>query len=46
MDSVFWALANAEISTISEKAKRNIEELRFIVSKDLRYLSDELPNVD
>jgi hypothetical protein len=46
MDSVFWALANAEISTISTKARRNIEELRFLVSKDLRNLSDELPDVE
>ena len=46
MDSLFWALANAEISAISEKSKRNIEELRFLVSKDLRYLADELPDVD
>jgi hypothetical protein len=46
MDSVFWALANAELGTMSTKAKRNIEELRFLVSKDLRNLSDELPDVD
>ncbi len=46
MDSLFWALANAELGTISVKAKRNIEELRFLVSKDLRNLSEELPDVD
>jgi hypothetical protein len=46
MDSVFWALANAELGAMSTKAKRNIEELRFLVSKDLRNLSDELPDVD
>ena len=45
MDSVFWSLANCEIGTISEISKRNIEELRFLVSKDLRVLSEELPNV-
>jgi hypothetical protein len=45
MDSVFWALANAEIGTMSEKSKRNIEELRFLVSKDLRILAQELPDV-
>lgn len=45
MDSVFWALANCEIATISEKSKRNIEELRFLVSKDLRILAEELPDV-
>lgn len=45
MDSVFWALANCEIGTISEKSRRNIEELRFLVSKDLRILAEELPDV-
>jgi hypothetical protein len=37
---------SAELGTMSTKAKRNIEELRFLVSKDLRNLSDELPDVD
>jgi len=46
MDSLFWALANAELGTLSVKAQRNIEELRFLVSKDLRNLSEELPDVD
>ena len=46
MDSVFWALANAEVGTISKQTKRNIEELRYLVSKDLRNLADELPDLD
>jgi hypothetical protein len=46
MDSLFWALANGEIGSMSEKSRRNIEELRFLVSKDLRYLAEELPDVD
>ncbi|NCO02575.1 MAG: ATP-binding protein [Alphaproteobacteria bacterium] len=46
MDSVFWSLANCEIGTISEKSRRNIEEMRFMVSKNLRILSDELPDVE
>ena len=46
MDSVFWALANAELGTISKQTKRNIEELRYLVSKDLRNLADELPDLD
>lgn len=45
MDSVFWALANCEIGTISTKSKRNIEEMRFQVSRNLRALSEELPDV-
>jgi len=46
MDSLFWALANGEIGSMSERSRRNIEELRFLVSKDLRYLAEELPDVD
>ena len=46
MDSLFWALANGEIGSMSEKSRRNIEELRFLVSKDLRFLAEELPDVD
>lgn len=45
MDSVFWALANCEIGALSQKAKRNLEEMRFMVSRNLRLLSDELPDV-
>lgn len=45
MDSLFWALANAEIGTYSPTVKRNIEEFRYLVSKDLRALSQELPDV-
>jgi len=46
MDCLFWSLANAEIGSVSVKSRRNIEELRFLVSKDLRLLSEELPDVD
>ena len=46
MDSLFWALANSEIGSMSEKSRRNIEEMRFLVSKDLRFLAEELPDVD
>ncbi len=43
MDSVFWALAEAEMSTINSTAQKNIEELRFRVSRILEDLADELP---
>lgn len=46
MDSLFWALANAELGIYSPKVKRQIEEFRYLVSKDLRTLSEELPDVD
>jgi hypothetical protein len=45
MDSLFWALANSELESVSEQAKRNFEELRFSLSNTLRFLANELPNV-
>jgi hypothetical protein len=46
MDSLFWALANAELASVSDQAKRNFEELRFSLSSSLRFLANELPNVE
>jgi len=46
MDSLFWALANAELNSISDVAKRNFEELRFSLSNSLKNLANELPNAD
>lgn len=46
MDSLFWALANSELKSVSDLAKRNFEELRFSLSNSLRFLANELPNVD
>lgn len=45
MDSLFWALANSELNSISSVAKQNFEELRFCLSNTLRHLADELPDV-
>jgi hypothetical protein len=45
MDSVFWALAEAELTTINDKAKKNLEELRFKVSRILDDLAGELPEL-
>ncbi len=44
MDSLFWALANAELNSISDVAARNFEELRFTLSSSLKHLSKELPD--
>ena len=44
MDSLFWALANAELNSISDVAARNFEELRFSISSSLKHLSKELPD--
>lgn len=43
MDLLFWSLAESELSTVSDKAKRNLEEMRFMVSRILRELAIELP---
>lgn len=45
MDSVFWALAEAELTTINQNAKKNLEELRFRVSRILKDLAEELPEL-
>ncbi|NMB71336.1 MAG: ATP-binding protein [Bacteroidales bacterium] len=43
MDSLLWALAEAELSTINEATKRHFEELRYEVSRILRKLVEDLP---
>lgn len=46
MDSIFWALANAELKSISPAAKHNFEELRFSLANSLKMLAKELPDAD
>lgn len=46
MDSLLWSFASAEIGTVSDKAKRNYEELRTGISISLRNLAKELPDVE
>ncbi len=46
MDSLLWALCEAEFSTLSESTKNQFKELRYEVSKILRNLVDELPEVE
>lgn len=46
MDSLFWSLANSEVTSITDIAKRNFEELRFNISNSLRNLASELPDVE
>jgi hypothetical protein len=45
MDSLLWSLAEAELSVMSDSVKRNLEDLRISVSKSLRSLAEELPEV-
>jgi len=46
MDSLLWSLAEAELSVVSEQVKRNLEDLRINVSRSLRILASELPEID
>jgi hypothetical protein len=43
MDALLWALSGAELGTISAATQRQLEELRYEVSKQLRTLVEDLP---
>ena len=43
MDSLLWALAEAELSTCNEASKEQFEDLKYEVSKILRKLVKDLP---
>jgi len=43
LDSLLWALCEAEYSTINDKTKRFFEEMRIEVSRILRTLVEDLP---
>jgi len=43
MDSLLWALSEAELGTINENTKYHLKELRYEVSRILRRLVDDLP---
>ena len=44
MDSLLWALAEAEMSTFNAETKEQFEDMRFLVSKCLRKLVADLPD--
>jgi hypothetical protein len=44
MDSLLWALAEAELSTYNEETKEQYEEMRIQVSRILKKLVNELPD--
>ena len=46
MDSLLWALAEAELSTFNDETKEQYEDMRFLVSKTLRKLVADLPEPD
>ena len=46
MDAVLWSLAEAELSVFTEQVKRNLEDFRINVSRILRHLAEDLPEVN
>jgi len=46
MDSLLWALSEAELGTISEESKYHLKELRYEVSRILRRLVEDFPEPD
>ncbi|MBT0812971.1 ATP-binding protein [Litoribacter ruber] len=46
MDALLWSLAEAELSVLSDSVRRNVEDFRISVSRSLRSLAEELPEVD
>jgi len=46
MDSLLWALAEAELSTFSNETREQYEDLRVMVSRIIRKLVSDLPDPD
>ena len=46
MDSLLWALCNAELSAWKEETQDHFEELRYELSHSLRKLVEDLPEPD
>ena len=46
MDSLLWALSEAELGTYNEKTKEQYEDMRLIVSRIIKKLVSELPDPD
>lgn len=46
LDSLLWAMAEAELSTFNDETKEQYEDMRFLVSKCLRKLVADLPDPD
>lgn len=44
LDSLLWALAEAELSTFNEETREQYEDMRFLVSKCLKKLVADLPD--
>ena len=46
LDSLLWALSEAELGTITEATKKYFRDLRYEVSKLLRELVETMPEAD
>jgi hypothetical protein len=46
MDSLLWALAEAEIGATTDSTRKHFKELRFEISRLLRNLVEDLPEPD
>lgn len=46
MDSLLWALSEAELGSTTEGTKKHFRELRYEVGKLLRDLVEDLPEPD
>jgi hypothetical protein len=46
MDSLLWALAEAELSTYNDEVKEQYEDMRIQVSRILKRLVSDLPDPD
>jgi len=46
MDSLLWALAEAELGTLAESTKELFQDLRYEVSRILKKLVKDLPEPD
>lgn len=46
MDSLLWALAEAEIGATTDSTRKHFNDLRFEISRLLRTLVDDLPEPD
>lgn len=46
MDAVLWSLSEAELSVFTDKVKRNLEDYRINVSRILRHLAEDLPELN
>lgn len=46
VDSLLWALAEAELGTINESTRNYFEDLRFEVSRILKKLVEDMPEPD